>query len=178
MDEPFTISTSSLPDTNYMGTQSNLGTAYAKLSGGISGTGSLTINAVGWHNGSNSNTVLGLSSGMVAVPGGINVSGPIRIDGGGLYVPSIASLASNNVGITGGGVLASSGTANITYGAGIGQIQYVGGFASGYGGGFAAMGGPLVIYANNNQPIGFRYDGSSFNPTGDLVLGTPSPPMP
>ena len=162
-----------MPDSGFLGTQSNLGTAYAKLSGGISGTGSLTIFGVGYHRGNNPNTQPTLSDGLLAVPGGINVSGPITVYGAGLYVPSMACLANNNVTLTNGGVIATSGTANITFGAAAGQIQFLGGNFGGYSGGFAAVGGPLVVQANGNQPWGLRTDGNlEFGPSLAIVLGS------
>ncbi len=174
MNEPLTISTSTFPDSSVLGTQSNLGTAYAKLSGGISGAGGLTIFGVGCHNTNAPNNTYALSSGMVDVSGGINVTGPITISGAGLYVPSMAALANNNVELNGGGVIATSGTANVTWGAAPGQVQFMGGVLSGGGGGgFAAVGGPLVVHANNDQAGSFRDDaGLEFNAAIALTLGS------
>ncbi len=102
-------------------------------------------------------------------PQGINVSGPIIVSGGGLYVPTIATLAKNNVALNNGGVIATNGNVAISYGPGSGQISISGPSFDGTGGGFAAVGGPLTIHANNDQPINFRPDGGNYyGPTGEL----------
>ena len=175
MDQPFTITTSNSPDSNNPGTMNNLGTAYVKLTGGITGTGGLTIFAAGQHN-SNTSNALGFSEGLVAVPGGLNFTGPISLYGSSLYVPSIAALANNSLGISGGGVLASNGTANITYGAANGQIAFFGNYNNTngtVGGGFAAVGGPLAIVANQNIAWNIRNDAmNSYGPTTQFTLGS------
>ena len=174
MDEPFSVTTSAFPDGSYIGNQSNLGSAYTLLSGGITGAGGLSILASGYHAGNAAGNTNMVPSGMIAVTGGLNVTGPILVSGASLYVPSMASLANNNVSLVLGGVIATNGTANVIFGPGNGQVAFLGaaaGTTGNGGGGFAAVGGNLVVIGNNNIPSTLRNDGGLNYTPLMLVLG-------
>ena len=80
------------------------------MSGGISGTGNLTVYGNGYCGVNVSGYGGEAASGLLVVTGGLNITGNIAITGAALYVPSMATLANNNVSMTAGGQIATSGS--------------------------------------------------------------------
>lgn len=136
-----------------VGTASNLGAAFAVLSGDISGTGGLVIHGPGLSGGDLSS--IGGSSGMVVPRGALTYDGSTVVVGGSLFVGDLSVLPGNLV-LAASGVLATNGTLNATLGDGTGQMQFLGGTNNFSAGGFAAVGGPLTVNLNGGAPIGLN----------------------
>ncbi|MDX2110775.1 MAG: autotransporter-associated beta strand repeat-containing protein [Verrucomicrobiota bacterium] len=123
--------------------QSNNGVAYAVLQGGTTGTGNLQVYGFG-QNSANPNDSGHAASGMLVPSGGLNHTGNIEVVGASLYMGDFSALANRNTALQVGGQLAGFGTLTAAVGGGNGEIQFqTGTFLR--SGGFAAVGGPLVV---------------------------------
>ncbi|MGV3662113.1 MAG: beta strand repeat-containing protein [Prosthecobacter sp.] len=134
-----------------VGTASNLGAAFAVLSGDISGTGNLVIHGPGLSGGDLSS--IGGSAGMVVARGALTHDGSTVVVGGSLFVRSLSEVPGNLI-LAASGVLATNGTLDATLGDGAGQLQFLGGTSSFSAGGFAAVGGPLTVSLNGGVQLG------------------------
>lgn len=136
-----------------VGTASNLGAAFAVLSGDISGTGSLVIHGPGLSGGDLSS--IGGSAGMVVPRGALTYDGSTVVVGGSVFLRNLSVLPGNLI-LAASGVLATNGTLNTTLGNGPGQLQILGGTSNFSAGGFAAVGGPLTVNLNGGAQLGLN----------------------
>ncbi len=126
------------------------------LSGGNTG---LFAPALG-DDGAGITSILKTGPGSWVLSGANTYTGSTSVTGGTLGLAGAATLASTNLSLSGGGVLATSGSFTPALGTGPGQVQ----FGTG-GGGFAAYGAPLTVTTFASTPVwgsgGVLADGTS-----------------